>query len=46
MAQTHLTETEKNDIIELIKQGRSLPKEYILKPKWFSDLAQFRQYES
>ncbi|MEJ5264490.1 MAG: site-specific DNA-methyltransferase [Bacteroidales bacterium] len=31
MAQLNLTESEKNEIIELIKQGKPLPKEYIYK---------------
>jgi len=31
MPPIHLTEDEKNDIIELIKQGRPLPKEFIYK---------------
>jgi len=31
MPPSHLTEDEKNDIIELIKQGRPLPKEFIYK---------------
>ena len=31
MARTDLTESEKNEIIELIKQGKPLPKEYIYK---------------
>ena len=31
MRETNLTESEKNKIIDLIKQGKSLPKEYIYK---------------
>jgi adenine-specific DNA-methyltransferase len=31
MAELNLTESEKNEIIELIKQGKPLPKEYIYK---------------